>query len=172
MMEAPVLHRIKAIFDTLTALERALGALKSAEVEDYEAYGPTNLDGLQPLMPSKGSPVRGMATLGAIAGVGLFFYMCVGTSLIYDLITGGKPAWANAPFIIPAYEGTILLGSVAAFIAVLIWAGLAGLKPGPDYDPRFSSDSYGVNVYCTLERRDSVVQLLKNAGAVEITESI
>jgi len=170
MPEARVFIRIKALFDKRRALETALGALKNAGVEDYEAYGPTNLDNLGPLMPPRGSPVRFFATIGAIAGLGLFFYMCVGTALVYPLIVGGKAPWSNVPYIIPSYEGTILLGSGAAFIAALVWAGLWARRTPPDYDPRFGSDHYGVNVYCTAERRQEVVELLANAGAVEIDE--
>ena len=48
--------------------------------------------------------------------------MCITTSLIYGLVVGGKPPVPNVPFIIPAYEGTNLFGSVAAFAGCLLYA--------------------------------------------------
>jgi hypothetical protein len=170
-VEEPILLRIKAILRNYKSLEQALESLQRSGVEDYEAYGPTNLAELHDLMPRKTSPIRGIATLGAIAGLGLFFYMCVATALIYNLIVGGKPPWANVPYIIPAYEGTILLGAVSAFIAVLIWARLVLKGPSSGYDPRFSGDDYGVNVFCTPDEKENIIGILKNAGAVEIYES-
>jgi hypothetical protein len=171
MPEAPVLHRIKAVFDSREKLVSALTALQASHMDNYKAYGPTNLEDLAGLMPRKGSPIRFFSTSGALIGLGLLFYMCVTTSLIYNLIVGGKPPWSNVPYLIPAYEGTILVGSFGAFGAVLIYAGLRVRRPEPGYDIRFSGDCYGVVVYCMPERRDEALTILRNAGAMEIDEN-
>lgn len=161
---------IRAKFNKFEAFERALGSLKSAGEQDYEAYGPINLEELAPLMPRKGSPIRGIATVAAIIGLALFFYMCIASSLIYDLIVYGKPSWSNVPFVIPGYEGTILFGAFGAFIAVLILARLFIQKPPPEYDVRFSGDLFGIVVSCGAERCAKIRELLQDAGAVEIDE--
>jgi hypothetical protein len=96
--------------------------------------------------------------------------MCVLTSLIYGLVTGGKTPVAGVPFVIPTYEGTILLGAIGAFIAVLVYA-FAKVRATPaDYDPRFSYDSFGVYVTCAEAERSRIVEMLEKAGAVEIDE--
>lgn len=171
MPDVPALHRIKALFEDPESLERALGSLKASGAQDYEAYGPTNLAYMSELMPGKRSFVRPVATVNAIIGLVLFFYMCVATSLIFKLITGGKPPWSNVPFVIPTYEGTILFGAIGAFLAALFFAKIFTLKTPPEYDRRFTSSNWGVNVYTTSEKIGSIVEILKNAGAVEIDES-
>ena len=106
---------VRAVFEDYPAFVKALRSLKEARVRDYEAYGPTNLQEIEELMPAESSFVRGWATLGGIFGLALFWIVCILSSLIYGLIVGGKPPVSNLPYIIPAYEGTILCGSIAAF---------------------------------------------------------
>lgn len=160
--------RVRAMFEDFGALKSALGALKQANVRDYEAYGPTNLEDLADLMPKKGSPVRIWATIGAIIGLITFWWMCVASALLYDLITGGKPPWSNIPYIIPAYEGTILLGALGTFGAIIYYARLARRPLSPAYDTRFSGDAFGIVVRAAEADMGRVTDLLQRAGAVEV----
>lgn len=171
MAEAPSLHRVKALFEDRESFEMALGALKDSPADDYEAYGPTNLAKMAHLMRKRSSPVRAFATIGAITGLVSFFYMCVATSLVFKIITGGKPPWSNVPFVVPTYEGTILLGAIGAFLATLFFAVLYGRSLPLEYDRRFTGADYGINVYVTADKKAGIVELLKNMGAVEIDES-
>ncbi len=188
-MTAVVLRKVVGKFEDFDAFKRALGSLQVSGVPDYEAYGPVNLDELGPLMPARMiprsfketvveiltgrnvSPVRGVATVGAITGLCLFFYMAVATSNIYKLIVGGKPPVSRVPYVVIAYEGTILLGAIAAFVATLYYARLIfGRQAMPEYDPRFSGDLFGVGASCAPEQVESTMELLRNAGAVEVYE--
>ncbi|HOK53266.1 MAG TPA: DUF3341 domain-containing protein [Armatimonadota bacterium] len=162
---------IRAIFDDFPAFKQALGSLQASGFERYEAYGPVNLEEISPLMPRRGSAVRAFATIGAVIGLVLFFYMCIATSLIYALIVGGKPPVSNVPFVVVGYEGTILLGAVGAFFGVLILARLLRHDVPSGYDVRFSGDSFGIDVEVVSDRHDEVVRLLENAGAVEVIET-
>lgn len=160
--------QVKAVFFDYECFVEGLKSLKDAHYMDYTAFGPTNLHEIEHLMPVKGSAVRVYATLGAILGLITFWLMCIFTSRIYMLITGGKPAVSNVPFIIPAYEGTILTGSIFAFIAVLIIAALGSHLPPADYDPRYSENAYGIELLCEDTRADKAVKLLEDAGATEV----
>lgn len=162
--------KVKAVFFNYRRFVEGLKSLKEAHYMDYTAFGPTNLHEVEHLMPLKGSPVRFSATLGAILGLITFWLMCIFTSQIYMLITGGKPPVSNVPFIIPAYEGTILTGSVFAFIAVLIIAALGSHLPPADYDPRYSENAYGIELLCDGDRADKAVKLLEDAGASEVNQ--
>jgi hypothetical protein len=162
--------RIRAIFDDFDSLKSALGALKQANLRDYEAYGPTNLEDLADLMPKKGSPVRIWATVGAIIGLIAFWWMCVASALLYSLITGGKPPWSNIPFVIPAYEGTILLGAIGVFAAIIHYARLARRPLSLAYDTRFSGDAFGIVVRATKSDTGRVTGLLQQSGATEVTQ--
>ncbi|MCL5103718.1 MAG: DUF3341 domain-containing protein [Armatimonadetes bacterium] len=161
---------IRARFDDYEAFKQALGMLKDARMRRYEAFGPTNLEEIENLMPDKGSLVRVWATGGGFTGLVTFWILCIATALIYGLIVGGKPPISNVPYIIPAYEGTILLGSVAAFIMGLFYARLRPQELPPDYDPRFSGDSYGIVIWCEHSERERVVRQMNEAGAVEVNE--
>jgi molybdopterin-containing oxidoreductase family membrane subunit len=72
------------------------------------------------------------------------------------------------PFIIIAFELTILLGGLASALAILILGQLPKLKPSPTYDPRFTLDRFGVAVACTPDKVDSVQSVLSAAGAEEV----
>lgn len=162
---------IRARFDDYDAFKTALMGLHDNEVGQYTAYGPTSLDEdeIRELMPEKRSPVRLWATIGAIVGLVSFWLMCILTSLVYDLITGGKPAVSNVPFVVPAYEGTILVGSIFGFFAGLYFARLDIIEPA-NYDPSFVQTDYGIDVKPSLFKRNQVIDLLKDAGATEINE--
>jgi len=161
---------IRARFEDFQAFEHALRTLKEMRMRNYEAFGPTNLTEIEDLMPSKGSKVRAWATVGAIIGLATFWIMCITTSLIYGLYTGAKPPVSNVPFIIPAYEGTILVGSIGAFIAMAFYAKFTPFGLPKDYDPRFSEDCYGIVVRCTPRNKTRISNILKEAGAVEVSE--
>lgn len=161
---------IRAIFGSFTDFERALRSLMESGQRRYEAFGPIDLKDVEDLMPRRGSSVQVFATAGAFIGLVLFFLMCVAASLLYGQVVGGKPPVSKAPFIIVSYEGTILLGAMAAFIATIVLARLRPRKPAPDYDPRFSGADFGIDVYSDPDERNQVVELLREAGAVEINE--
>lgn len=161
---------IRARFDDYTAFEQALKALKSSRISRYEAYGPVNLSELESYMPHKGSGVRIAATTWALIGMASFFFLAVGASLVFPLIVGGKPPVSRVPFVVVTYEGTILLGAIATILAVIILARLAPWAPPDDYDPRFSNDTFGIDVHCTSRDCAEVRDLLQKAGAVEIDE--
>lgn len=162
--------RVRGIFDDWDHMKGALAELKQIRGSGYTAYGPVDLTEVEDLMPAKSSLVRGWATVGGLFGMALFFAMCVMTSIIFNLVVGGKPPISNVPYLIPTYEGTILLGAICAFIAGLVYARVR-MRPLPeDYDTRFSGDTFGVEVACEAAERAGVIDLLKNAGAVEVHE--
>lgn len=159
---------LRAIFDDIAKLAAGLKALKDAGMRDFEAYGPTNLKMLQDFMPTRGSTVRLWSYAGAVIGLASFFYMCAKSSLIYSIVTGGKPPVSNVPFLIVSYEGTILVGSLATFLAVLVLMRLWPRKPGKDYDPRFSGTDFGIVVRVRHEDRHRATDILRQSGAMEV----
>jgi hypothetical protein len=161
---------IRGVFDDWDSFKGALLTLKQTRGAGYTAYGPVDLREVEDLMPAKSSYVRGWATFGAAVGLATFFIMCVTTSLIYSLVVGGKPPVSNVPYVIPTYEGTILVGAICAFVAGLIYA-YVGPRPLPEgYDNRFSGDAFGIEVTCDPPEREAMSDLMKKAGAVEVYE--
>ncbi len=161
---------VRAAFHDFEQFKDALKSLKDSGMTRYEAFGPTELADIEDLMPRRGYEVRVWATVGAILGLALFWLMCVFTSEIFSIIVGGKPPVSNVPFIIPAYEGTILLGSVMAFVGVLILAKFGDHPLDPAYDPAYTEDTYGIHVFCGPWEKGRVVEMLANAGATRVDE--
>lgn len=161
---------VRARYEDFEDFKKGLAMLKEARIRPYGAYGPVNLKEIEDLMPKRGSPVRIWATLGAIFGMVSFWYMCVASSLLYSIVVGGKPPVSNVPFVIVSYEGTILLGSLAAFIAVLVIARLKPHIPPSDYLPGFSGSEFGIELEFADDQRSRVIGLLRESGASGIDE--
>ncbi|MBI1845403.1 MAG: DUF3341 domain-containing protein [Candidatus Rokubacteria bacterium] len=83
-------------------------------------------------------------------------------------MTGGKPVVSIPPFVIIAFELTILFGGLATVLGVVTLGRLPRLRPTPTYDPRFTNDRFGVAVHCPPGRGGSVRDILRTAGAEEV----
>src|SRR5512132_3430363 len=114
------------------------------------------------------SKVRLFTLVGGVTGTATGFFLTIWTSLKWELVTGGKAPVSIPPFVIIAFELTILLGGLASALAILILAQLPKLKPSPTYDPRFSVDRFGIAVACPPDKVDSVQSMLSAAGAEEV----
>jgi molybdopterin-containing oxidoreductase family membrane subunit len=114
------------------------------------------------------SKVRLFTVIGGLTGTATGFFLTIWTSLKWELVTGGKAPASIPPFVIIAFELTILLGGLATALAILILAQLPKLKPSLTYDPRFSVDRFGVAVACPPDKVDAVQSMLSAAGAEEV----
>ena len=128
-------------------------------VEEIEA----EIERVRPL-----SKVRLFTLIGALSGTSLGFCLTIWTSLRWSLVTGGKDPVSYPPFVVIAFELTILLGGLATALAILILGRLPKLTPSPTYDPRFTVDRFGVAVACPPETVDQVRSVLTVAGAEEV----
>ena len=114
------------------------------------------------------SNVRLFTLVGALTGTATGFFLTIWSSLKWELITGGKAPVSFPPFIIIAFELTILFGGLATLVALLLLGKLPKTRPSPTYDPRFTVDRFGVAVACPPETADQVRALLTGAGAEEV----
>jgi ActD protein len=114
------------------------------------------------------SKVRFFTLLGGLTGTATGFFLTIWSSLKWELVTGGKAPVSYPPFIIIAFELTILFGGLATLAALLLLGRLPKLKPSATYDPRFTLDRFGVAVACPTETADQVRSLLTAAGAEEV----
>jgi len=73
-----------------------------------------------------------------LTGTSTGFFLTIWSSLIWSLVTGGKDPVSFPPFVIIAFELTILFGGLATVIAVLVLGRLPKLTPSLTYDPRFT----------------------------------
>jgi hypothetical protein len=128
-------------------------------VEDIEA----EVERVRPL-----SKVRLFTLIGGLTGTATGFFLTIWSSLIWSLLTGGKDPVSYPPFIIIAFELTILFGGLSTVLAILLLGRLPKLSPSLTYDPRFTLDRFGVAVACPAEKADAATSLLSASGAEEV----
>jgi hypothetical protein len=130
-----------------------------APVEDIEA----EVEKVRPL-----SKVRLFTLIGGLTGTATGFFLTIWSSLVWSLLTGGKYPVSIPPFIIIAFELTILLGGLSTVLAILVLGRLPRLRSSVTYDPRFTLDRFGVAVACAAEGAETVKSLLTASGAEEV----
>src|SRR6058998_392863 len=86
------------------------------------------------------SKVRLFTLVGALTGTATGFFLTIWSSLVWSLVTGAKHPVSYPPFVIIAFELTILLGGLSTALAILVLGRLPRLTPSPTYDPRFTLD--------------------------------
>ncbi len=130
-----------------------------APVEDIE----DEVERVRPL-----SKVRLFTLIGGLTGTATGFFLPIWSSLVWSLLTGGKDPVSYPPFVIIAFELTILFGGLSTVLAIFLLGRLPKVTPSPTYDPRFTLDRFGVAVTCAAETADTVKSLLTASGAEEV----
>jgi hypothetical protein len=85
----------------------------------------------------------------------------------WPLVVGGKPVGSIPPYVVIAFELTILLGALSTVAAVALFSVLMG-KRGAPYDPQFSDDRIGIFVPAAPDQARKLEQMLRTAGAAEV----
>ena len=160
--------QILAVYDEPAKAAVAVASARDAGLGDVSAYTPAPDHTMEQLLGGRVSPVRLFTLVGAILGCVTGFALPVYTVSSWPLITGGKPLIAIPPFVVIAFELTILFGAISGMFGFLLLAGLPRLRKQGLTDPRFSNDCFGVAVTCETERAASVRSLLETAGAIEV----
>jgi Alternative complex III, ActD subunit len=114
------------------------------------------------------SPVRLWVLLGGILGCCTGFALTIGLSTEYPHRTAGMPIISIPPFVIIAFELTILFGTLSGLLGLLFHGGFPRFDPLPSYDPAFSGAKFGVVVDCAEGERSRIEEILRDAGAVEV----
>jgi len=166
MATANVLGVFAHVDTTLDAIRR----LRAKGFSELTVYTPVpveeieeEIEKVRPL-----SNVRLFTLAGALTGTATGFFLTIWSSLKWELITGGKDPVSFPPFVIIAFELTILFGGLATLVALLLLGKLPKTKPSATYDPRFTVDRFGVAVACPPETVEQVRSLLTGAGAEEV----
>src|SRR4026208_2423471 len=161
---------VLGVFAHVDTTVQAIRDLRAKGFSNLTVYTPVpveeiehEIDKVEPL-----SKVRLFTVIGALTGTATGFFLTIWTSLKWELITGGKAPVSIPPFVIIAFELTILFTGLSTLIAVLILGRLPQIKPSPTYDPRFSVDRFGVAVACPVEKAEAGGAMLSSAGAEEV----
>jgi ActD protein len=162
--------RVLGVFAHVDTTVDAIRQLRAKGFSDLTVYTPVPIEEIEEEM-EKGralSKVRLFSIAGALTGTATAFFLTIWTSQKWELITGGKAPVSIPPFIIIAFELSILLCGIATLLSVLVLGKLPKLSPSPTYDPRFTLDRFGVAVACPPDRLDAAGSVLTAAGAEEV----
>ena len=146
----------------------AITAARRAGLTVHRTFAPFASEAIAEALHMRTSPVRRWILLGGIGGCAGGFWLTIGLSLAYPHRTAGMPIVSIPPFVIIAFELTILGGALAGVIGFLVHGGFLRAAPAPEYDPRFSDDRFGLVVACPADQRTRTQALLLAAGACEI----
>jgi hypothetical protein len=145
----------------------AIRALRAMGQRNLVVYSPSPNHEIEEALSHRVSPVRLFTLIGGLTGCTAGFAMTIWMSYDWPVLVGGKPIASIPPYVVIAFELTILLGALATVAAVGLFSVLMG-KRGVAYDPRFSDDQIGIFVPVKPDDRASVEQLMQTAGAVEV----
>jgi ActD protein len=161
---------VLGVFAHVDTTVEAIRQLRAKGFSDLTVFTPTPIEDIEqevervrPL-----SKVRLFTLIGGLTGTATGFFLTIWSSLIWSLLTGGKDPVSYPPFIIIAFELTILFGGLSTVLAILVLGRLPKVRPSPAYDPRFTLDRFGVAVTCPADKADTVQALLSAAGAEEV----
>lgn len=158
---------ILASFIHVDAAVDAIRALRAKGYRDLVVYTAAPNHEIEEALEHKVSPVRLFTLLGGLTGCTAGFAMTIWMSYDWPLVVGGKTIASIPPYVVIAFELTILLGALSTVAAVAFFSVLMG-KRGVAFDPRFSDDQIGVFVQTSPDQLGPIEQLLTAAGAVEV----
>ena len=149
--------------DFLSGAER----VKTAGIGRISLMSPLPLEEAQEVLGLKASPVRRFSLAGAIIGALSGFAMAVGTALVFILPTGGRAIIAVPPYLIIAYEMTILFGVLFTLVGFFIVSRLPAWRDRP-YTPESNIDRFVVVVEGAADADATRAEtMLREAGAEE-----
>ena len=155
-----------AAYRHVDAAAEAIRKLKDMGHGDITVYTPVPNHEIAEAVGHPVSPVRLWTLIGGLAGCASGFAMTLWMSYDYPVVVGGKPLGSVLPYVVIAFELTILFGALCT-IAGLAFHAVRDRRPAA-YDPRFSDDHVGIFVPCPVERRSAVEKVLKTSGAVDV----
>ncbi len=158
---------ILASFIHVDAAADAIRALRAKGLRNLVVYTAAPNHEIEEALEHRVSPVRLFTLIGGLTGCTAGFAMTIWMSYDWPLVVGGKPIASIPPYVVIAFELTILLGALSTVAAVGLFSVLMGRR-GIAYDPRFSDDQIGIFVPAGSDQIGPVEQLLRSAGAVEV----
>jgi len=167
---SPTTEMVVGVFAHVDTTVKALEELRAKGYHDLEVYTPAPVHEIEDVM-ERGRPVsrvRLFTLIGGLTGTASGFILTIWSAMQWGLVTGGKPIASIPPFIVIAFELTILFGGLATLIGMVVLGRLPRFRPSASFDPRFTNDRFGVAVHCAAERRASVRDILRTAGAEEV----
>jgi hypothetical protein len=151
---------------------RGIEELHAAHVHDFQAFTPFPsehvIEAAQEARHQGRSPVRLWVLIGAVTGFLTAIVLTVGTSLEWNLNTGGRAVASIPPYVVIMFELMILFGGVAGVTGFFMHSGLPVFDAEAGYRSRFGADKFGLVVRCRAGEEAKLESLLMDAGAESV----
>jgi len=155
------------VFTTPQGLTQAVQRIRDEGYDRLETYTPFRLKAVEELLGRGRSPVRYWTLVGAISGAVGGFALAIGLAAVNDLIVGGRITQRIiVPYCVIGFEGTILLGTLFNFAAMLYYGRVGytrALPPG--YSHRLTEDRFGVFIACDPSQSQAAKEFLLSLNA-------
>ncbi len=161
-------HGVVAVYAKPAELPEAVRKMREASFHHIETYSPMRLLNTEPAMGRGRSPVRFWTLVGALSGMIGGFSLAILSAKVNGLIVGGKHPVSIIPYCVVGFEGTILLGTIANFIGLIVHSHMGSPKVPPWYLTEFTRDRFGLFVSCDADSFESVKSLLSSTGAEDV----
>ncbi len=163
------LSGVLASFRYEDAAVDAIKGLKDQGFRDLTVYTAAPNHHIEAALDQPVSWVRAFTLVGGLTGCAAGFGMTIWMSRDWPLLVGGKPIAAIPPYVVLAFELTILYGAMFTVLGIIVLSALKSLRGRP-FKPEFSDDTIGLFVPCTPEQRAKVGAFLHEVGSSEVTE--
>jgi hypothetical protein len=158
---------VLASFAHVDAAAEAIRALRAQGHRKLVVYTAAPNHEIEEALDYSVSPVRLFTLIGGLTGCAAGFGMTFWMSYDWPTLVGGKPIGSFPPYVVIAFELTILLGALSTVAAVALFSVLMGRR-GIAYDPRFSDDRIGIFVPAGSDQAGALERMLRTAGAEEV----
>ena len=161
---------VLASFIHVDAAVEAIRALKARGHRGLVVYTASPNHEIEEALDEPVSMVRLFTLIGGLTGCAAGFGMTIWMSLDWPTLVGGKTIASIPPYVVIAFELTILIGALSTLLGVAV---LSLLKAGRKiaFDPRFTDDRIGVFVAAKPAQAAGLERMLREAGAVEVTHA-
>jgi hypothetical protein len=163
-------RRMPGVLGSFVHVDAATDAIKALRARGHRnltVYSAAPNHEIEEALEHGVSPVRLFTLIGGLTGCAAGFGMTLWMAYDWPVIVGGKPIGAIPPYVVIAFELTILLGALSTVAAVALLSIFQG-KRGAPFDPSYTDDRIGIFVPAGSDQRPAVEQLLRSAGAVEV----
>jgi hypothetical protein len=161
-------NNILGIFDDYESFIQALKDLKEMGIDNISTFTPVPFHEVDKVLGEKQSPIRFLTLTGGLIGFAVGAWLTVYCTQAYPLIVGGKPLISVPPYLIIAFELTILLSTMLTAIGYFLISPISRSKLGTSYDPSFSEDKFGISIDTTGTGSKPLKEVLEANGATEI----